>query len=260
MNLFVKDEGRTSGLPLIFIHGFPFSQAMWAPQVEYFRSKYRIVTYDIRGHGSSPVSDGQYTIEYFVDDLLELLDDLKIKKGVLIGLSMGGYIALRTMERFPERVKALVLCDTKSEQDTNQAKINRFRLIKEVKETGSVKFASEFVKTIFAPHTFINNPELIEKVEDIIAHNSPFGIAGTMLALASRTDMTSSLVSIKVPTLIMTGEHDALTPPAIGKAMQQRIPGSEFTIIPNAAHMSNLENQQEFNKRLETFLAKLNSP
>ncbi len=258
MNLFVREEGRTSGLPLIFIHGFPFSHAMWQPQVEYFKNKFRIVAYDVRGHGSSPVSDGQYTIEYFVDDLLQLLDELKIKRAVLVGLSMGGYIALRAVERFPERICALVLCDTKSEQDSNQAKINRFRLIKDVKENGSGKFAREFIKTVFAPLTFINNAELIEKIQDIIARNSPFGLAGTMLALASRTDTTSSLVSIKVPTLIMIGEHDALTPPAAGKAMQQRIPRSEFYIIPNAAHLSNLENPQEFNKRLGDFLVKMN--
>lgn len=254
------DIGISNATPVIFIHGFPFSHKMWTfpgGQVEALASTCRIIAYDVRGHGESEIGDGQYTIELFVDDLLGLLDHLNIVKAVVVGLSMGGYIALRAIERNPDRFRALVLCDTKSDEDSNEAKIKRAASIKAVKLNGPKVFAENFVANVFTPESFNTKPDAIKMIQSIIERTAPISLCGALLALASRTNTTPALSSIAVPTLIMVGEHDALTPPAASQAMNEKIPNSELHIIPNSAHMSNIENPEEFNKHLVAFVQKV---
>ena len=250
-----ESSGNSSGRPVVFIHGFPFSQEMWNPQVLPLSFDYRVITYDIRGHGESDVGDGQYLIEFFVDDFIGLLDHLKVDRAIVVGLSMGGYIALRAIERNPERFRALVLCDTRSEADSNQGKIKRALNVRLVKTEGVRKFAEEFVDTIFTPETFKTKPNTVKSIQEIIEKTSPISIAGTLVALAARTDTTPSLSKIIVPTLILVGEHDALTPVTSAESMHEKIRNSEFHIIPKAAHMSNLENPDEFNQHLVKFFS-----
>ncbi len=252
-----NEYGNPKGIPVVFIHGFPFNSSMWTPQIKSISNNYRAITFDVRGHGESDFGDGQYLIEFFVDDLFGLLDNLKIEKAVLVGLSMGGYIALRAIERNPERVAALVLCDTKSSADSNEAKIKRARQIQIVKSVGIGRFADDFLKAIFSEETFIRLPSIIDMIRNIILKTSPLSVASTLIALAARTDTTQVLPDIKVPTLIMVGEKDTLTTPADALEMKNRIPNSERHIIPNAAHMSNLENTPAFNKHLFDFLEKI---
>jgi 3-oxoadipate enol-lactonase len=251
------DIGKPDALPIVLIHGFPFSHEMWDPQIEALQKRFRVIAYDLRGHGKSGVGDGQYTLEFFVDDLLALLDYLKIGKAVLCGLSMGGYIALRAVERNPERVMGLILADTQAKADSNEAKLKRAAAIKSVKANGVNAYAEAFVKSVFAPQTSTSNIAAVEKIRQIIQSNSSLGICGALLALASRTDTTESLSGIKVPTLILVGEHDALTPPSVSQEMHSKIPNSDIHLIPNAAHMSNLENSEEFNKHILNFLGGL---
>ena len=254
------DIGISTATPVVFIHGFPFSHRMWTfpgGQTEALASTNRVIAYDVRGHGDSEVGDGQYTIELFVDDLIGLLDHLSIARTVAIGLSMGGYIALRAVERHPDRFRGLVLCDTKSEGDSNDAKVKRAASIKAVKASGPRQFAQNFVANVFTPDSFNTRPEAVKAIQSIIERTAPLSLCGTMLALAARTDTTAALAGITVPTLIMVGEHDALTPPAASQAMREKIPQSELHIIPGAAHMSNIENTAEFNKHLSEFLQKL---
>jgi len=251
------ERGLPQGLPIVFIHGFPFNHMMWEPQMKALPNHVRAITYDVRGHGESGVGDGQYTIEFFVDDLIALLDHLVIDRAILCGLSMGGYIALRAIERHLDRVRALVLCDTRSDADPNEGKIKRSATVKSIKTKGVSGFADEFVKLIFAPQTFETNPAAVETIKDSIKANSPLGICGTALALACRTDTTGFLPSITVPTLILVGELDKLTPISASQAMHEKIRDSELQILPHAAHMSNLENSAEFNKYLIEFLNKL---
>ncbi len=251
------ESGPADGPPVVLIHGFPFSQEMWAPQIGDLSKRHRVIAYDVRGHGKSPPGDGQYTLEFFVDDLIGLLDHLKIDRTIVCGLSMGGYIALRAIERNPERIRALVLCDTRSEADSNEAKLKRAAAIKLVRKHGTALFAEGFVNSIFAPETFRSNPDAVAMIKRTIQASPPAGICGTLLALASRTDTTGGLPRIAVPTLILVGDQDALTPPAAAEAMHGKIPRSELRVIPGAGHMSNLENPQEFNKRLLDFLARV---
>lgn len=251
------ERGMPQGLPVVFIHGFPFNHEMWKPQINIMPNNIYVIAYDVRGHGLSDAGDGQFTLELFVDDLIALLDHLHIEKAVLCGLSMGGYIALRTFERHPDRVCGLILSDTKSEPDSDTAKIKRAGTIKAVKAAGVRAFAEDFVKAIFWEKTFERNPSIITFIKNIICENSSKGICGTLLALASRTDTTAALASIHIPTCIIVGEHDTLTPPSDAQTMHTRITGSELHILPQAAHMSNLENTQDFNERIIPFLKKL---
>jgi 3-oxoadipate enol-lactonase len=257
LNIFVTDTGKRDGLPVVLIHGFPFSHKMWQPQIEALAPNFRVVAYDIRGFGQSDVGDGQFLLEFFVDDLVALLDFLKIERAVLCGLSMGGYVALRAAERNPEKIRALVLCDTRAEADSNEAKVKRAAAIRAVKTQGVKIFAENFVKSVLAAQTFSENPRLVEEIRAVIESNSPLGICGALLAMASRTDTTAALPKIGAPTLILVGEHDALTPPAVAKTMRERIPNSEWHVISRAAHVSNLENPQEFNAHLLEFLQKI---
>ncbi len=252
-----ETDGPRTGIPVLFIHGFPFSKAMWKPQVDVLKKDFHVVTYDVRGHGASDVGDGLYSVELFVDDLIGLLDHLRFSKVVVVGLSMGGYIALRAMERNPERFRGLVLCDTRSEADGNEGKIKRAAQAKTVKSEGMKKFAEPFLKVVFYEKTFETNPPAIDMIRAIVEASSPLAVAGTLLALAARTDTTPSLYNIKVPTLILVGQHDALTPPSASFAMKEKIPNAELHVISRAGHMSNLENTEMFNEHLLTFLKKL---
>jgi len=251
------DSGESHLPPLIFIHAFPLSRDMWKAQISALKGRARLICYDIRGFGASAAGDGQQTLEFFVDDLFALMDHLKLVKAALCGLSMGGYIALRAAERTPARISALVLCDTRSEADGNEAKIKRALSIKAVKQGGAAAFAETFVKAVFAPASLAEKPEAVAAAKKIIAETSPLGICGALLALGGRTDTTAALPAIGVPTLILVGEHDALTPPDAARALAKKIAGSELQIIRGAGHMSNLENPTEFNKRLSDFLAGL---
>ncbi len=257
MEIHYVESGDPKGLPVVLIHGFPFSHEMWEPQIEALKARYRVVAYDVRGHGKSAVGDGLYTLEYFVDDLLGLLDLLKVDQAVLCGLSMGGYVALRAAERAPERVRALVLCDTRSEADANQGKILRAGAMRAVADDGVPAFAEGFAKSLFAPATLAAGKPCVEKVKALIRANSPLGIRGTLLALAARTDATAFLPAIKVPTLILVGERDLLTPPALSEAMRKAIPGSRLRVLPEAGHLTNLEQPDAFNAALREFLEAL---
>jgi len=250
----VVEFGDPQGLPVVFLHGFPFSHSMWTPQLQSLPADLRAIAYDLRGLGSSDPGDGQFTLEGHVDDLIALLDFYRLSKVAVVGLSMGGYIALRALQRNPERFCAAVLCDTRSESDSDEVKLKRAAQIKQVKAGGSVSFAEGFLKAVFAPETFAKNPQAISLIRDTITATSPKSIAGTLLALAARTDTSAALPGIAMPTLILVGEKDAVTPPEAARAMHAKIPGSQLQVIPESAHMSNLENPEVFNRRLWEFL------
>jgi pimeloyl-ACP methyl ester carboxylesterase len=170
---------------------------------------------------------------------------------------MGGYIALRAVERNPERILGLILADTQAKADSNEAKLRRAASIKAVKTNGVKAYAEGFVKAAFAAQSFTTKADAVDVIKKIIESNSALGICGALLALATRTDTTEALPNVKVPTLILVGEHDALTPVSGSQEMHDKIPNSEIHVISNAAHMSNLENSQAFNDYVLNFLSRL---
>lgn len=252
--LAVMEVGPDDGLPVVFIHGFPFSHRMWEPQLRALSDDFRLVAYDIRGHGESPVGDGQYTMEFFVDDLIGVLDHLEIERAVGCGLSMGGYVLLRAMERQPGRFRAAVLCDTRSEADTDEGRLKRVAAIRRLRREGREAYAGSFLPGVLAPQTLDARPEVVAAVRAMIEANPVEGMVGAQIAMAARTDTTGALERMEVPTLVVVGEGDELTPPGTAREMARRIPGAGVTVISRAGHLSNLENPEEFNEALRPFL------
>ena len=251
-------SGNNQSRAIIFIHGFPYDHLMWKEQVEEFSKDYLCVSYDIRGLGSSPVGDGQFTVESFVDDLETILDELKLNRPILCGLSMGGYISLRALERMQETFSAVILCDTKSEADNNEGKLKRATGIKRINEEGLAPFAKDFITNCFGDNFKQNRKEELQKIIGKSTQFNPVGVKGCLFAMLSRTDTTTSLSSIKIPTLIICGEQDALTPPPVMRDMFHRISKADFVEIPKAGHMTPIENPQLVNKAIRDFLVKNN--
>lgn len=250
VNIFGKSENK----PIIFIHGFPFDYTMWDNQLKEFQNEYYCIAYDVRGLGESYIGDGQYTMEFYVDDLFSIINELKLEKPILCGLSMGGYIALRAVERNQENFSALILCDTKAEADDNINKLRRSFNINQINTEGVKKFVDNFLPNCFSDLTINENKELYESISNKCYKQNPIGVKGAIIAIMSRTDTSSFLPEIKIPTLILSGSFDKLTPPSLMRNIHEKIPNSEFAIIPRAGHMSPLENPQAVNDLIKGFL------
>ena len=253
LRLYYVDVGDASRPAIVLIHGFPLGSEMWQSQLQALKSSYRVVAYDLRGQGRSDTGDGQFTLEFLVDDLFALLDELKIKNAVLCGLSMGGYIALRAIERQTDRVNGLILCNTKSEADTNEGKMARAAAITAIKTNGVKKFAKSFLRNALSPSS-LSDQRIVRAATKIICRNRPLGLCGTLLALAGRTDTSGFLPKIRVPTLILVGDMDRVTPLECSSQMHSSIEGSELHVISNAGHLSNLESATEFTERMLNYL------
>ena len=247
--------GQNNSKPIIFVHGFPYDHIMWKDQVEEFSKNYLCVSYDIRGLGESPAGEGQFTMESFVDDLENIIDDLKLEKPVLCGLSMGGYISLRAMERMQEKFSALILCDTKSAADDDEGKLKRAAAIKQINSGKFFEFIDSFVLNCFGESFVKNNTTEFREVVDRSKKNSPIGVKGCILAMTGRTDTTESLSKINLPTLVICGSEDKLSPPDVMKAMANKISNSKFVLIEDAGHMTPIEKPAEVNNAIKEFLA-----
>lgn len=250
-------EGNSKNQSIIFIHGFPYDHTMWTAQIDDLSKNYFCVSYDIRGLGDSPVGDGQYTMESFVDDLEIIIAELKLDKPILCGLSMGGYIGLRALERFEDKFSAAILCDTRSEADNNEGKLKRAAAIKRINTEGLAPFARDFITNCFGDYYKQNHKNDLEKLITKSSTLNPLGVKGCLLAMLGRNDTTEYLSKIKIPVLVICGEHDALTPPRVMQSLSEKIKAAEFEIIKNSGHMSPIENPLEVNKAINDFLKKL---
>ena len=255
MKLSVRESGDARGLPVVLLHAFPMSSAMWEPQLEALKA-YRVILPDFRGFGATPLSSPWF-IEHAVDDLFETLTAAGVEKAVLVGLSMGGYVALRAVEKNPSRVKALVLCDTRSEADANENKIKRAAAVDFVRTRGVAPFLEPFLNDALAPKTKAEKPKVVEFLKGVALKSSPDAVMAALAALASRGDMTSALSAIKIPATVFLGSQDKITPLPLAEALRARIPGAELHLIPDAGHFSNAENPVAFNERLVSFLNRL---
>lgn len=252
--LSVNTFGENKSQPLIFVHGFPYDHTMWENQINLLKENYFCVAYDVRGLGKSFVGDGQYTMEFFVDDLFAVISELKLDKPVLCGLSMGGYIALRAVERNQNLFSSLILLDTRPEADDNAGKLKRAAGINQINTEGLEKFAKAFVTNCFSDETPTEQKKMFQSVLTKSYNHDPAGVKGCIIAIMSRTDTTGYLSHIKIPTLVICGSFDKLTPPPVMRSMAEKIPGSEFAIVPRAGHMTPLENPESVNDLISGFL------
>lgn len=247
-------EGNT---PIIFLHGYPFNKTMWQPQLEYLQKFTRVIAIDLRGFGTSKDEDTSLSIGLFADDLIKFMNALCIDKAIICGLSMGGYVALNAVQRFSSRFSALILSDTQCSADTKEAKEKRYKTIDEIMENGVTAFNEGFINSVFYKESLTNKKEAVETVHSMVFSNSKQIIIMGLRALADRSETCSTLHEISIPTLIICGREDALTPLKQSEYMHSIIKGSILRIIDHAGHVSNLEQPQEFNKHLFDFISSM---
>lgn len=250
-----NDDGQDGAPVIIFIHGFPFNKSMWNKQFNALKNNYRVIAYDVRGHGNSDAGKADFSIELFVKDLLNFMDALKIDKTMLCGLSMGGYIALNAIQNYPDRFDALILSDTNCIADTAEVKEKRMKTIASIKKGGVEQFADESIKNLFAPVSFETKNEEIAAVREMIVNTPKQSLYKTLRAFYERKETCSKLQDINVPVLIMVGNEDKITPPAVAQLMHEKIKNSLLFIVEHAGHLSNMENPLEFNNQLEELVS-----
>lgn len=253
----VYDNGNTGKQSIIFLHGYPFNHTMWDAQANFLNDNFRVIRYDLRGLGNSEVGDGQYTMEMMVDDLFYIIDELKVEKPVACGLSMGGYILFRALERNSQVFKGAILCDTHAFADDTAAKLRRQGVIKQINTEGLRSFVNSFLPPLFGHETKTQNPGLIDKWIEICSQNSPIGVKGCQIAMLTRTETFNSLKNINIPVLCFGGNDDVSCPPKVIKEFADQFPNSDFAIVPRAGHMSPIENPEFVNTIIENFLNKL---
>ncbi len=248
------DDLGEGAVPVIFLHGFPFSKSMWQAQLDFLKSSNRVIACDIRGFGNSKDEESVMSMDLFGDDLIQFMDKLNIDKAVVCGLSMGGYIALNVCKRYADRLQALILCDTQCIADTPEGKEKRLKLIDDIAMNGTGNFTEGFIKNVFHKDSLTEKKEIVEELRNVILSNSKQIIMMGLKALAERSETCSSLSEVKIPTLIICGREDQVTTLAQSEFMNQKIEGSILRIIDDAGHVSNLEQADEFNKHLHDFL------
>jgi len=252
------DDLGEGTVPVIFLHGYPFDKTMWRPQIDFLQASNRVIAVDLRGFGGSKDEETSLSIGLFADDLIKFMNALSIDKAMICGLSMGGYIALNAVVRFPSRFEALILCDTQCSADTKEAKEKRYKSIDEINANGTAAFNEAFVKSVFYAGSLLNKKEIVESLRAVVFSNSQHIITTGLRVLADRAEICSSLHEIKIPTLIICGREDALIPLAKAEYMHDTIKDSILKVINHAGHVSNLEQAHEFNKHLCEFITTIN--
>jgi len=244
-----------NGEPVLLIHGFPLCRLMWKPQAEALAlNGFRAILPDLRGFGESGPGDGKCSMETYADDMVTLLDHLGIERAVVGGMSMGGYVLLNLLERYPERVSAACFIVTRAGADDEGGKARRKALAEEVLEGNPGVVAEGFGKILFAEETMREKTELVEVVGRWMDSASTKGLANGLLAMGDRKDYASSLHTLNLPALIVGAAEDKAIPVEHARILERGIKGSVFRIIEGAGHMVNLERPEEFNDALISFL------
>lgn len=249
------DRGR--GPTVLLLHAFPLAGSMWDAQAEALGATHRVVRFDARGFGGSALGSGPLTMERIADDGAALLDHLGIEKAVVGGCSMGGYAAFAFVRRHPERLAGLVLQDTRPGADTEEARKNRAALAAKVLAEGTSAAVEALLPKLVGETTRRERPDLVARLQQQILAASPQGIASALHGLARRADSRETLPTIAVPTLVLVGAEDGLTPPAEAATMAAAIARARLDVIPRAGHLANLENPDAVNAAFRAFLGRL---
>ncbi|HXK09152.1 MAG TPA: alpha/beta fold hydrolase [Vicinamibacteria bacterium] len=252
----IEYEVSGKGPAVLLLHAFPLGLFMWDAQAEALAPTHRVIRFDARGFGGSPVGTGPLTMERIADDGAALLDHLGIERAVVGGCSMGGYAAFAFVRRHPQRLAGLVLQDTRAGADTAEAKANRAALAEKVLADSPKAAVDAFLPKLVGETTHRERPALVAHLEERILGTSPPGIANALRGLAARADSRETLPTISVPTLVLVGAEDALTPPSEGALLAAAIRGARLDVIPRAGHLANLENPGALNEALVAFLAR----
>lgn len=241
-----------SGEAIVFVHAFPLDRTMWRSQLAFFGDRCRCVAVDLRGSGESPVVP-PFTMTQLADDVAALLDHLRIERATIVGTSLGGYVAFALWRRHRERVRGLVLTDTRATADDDAMQERRQQLIALAQQSGTTAVADVQVRSALGKSTRIRHPELVEEVRGTMERASVAGIVGTLEAMLGRPDSTPLLPTIDVPTLVVGGEEDAITGPKVMRALAAAIPGAVLELIPGSGHLPSIERPAAFNAALASW-------
>jgi pimeloyl-ACP methyl ester carboxylesterase len=245
---------RGTGPGLVLLHAYPLDSSMWRDQIGALSDRFRVIAPDLPGFGGSAVAAG-LTIDSVADVVAELLDHLGINERVVVGgVSMGGYIALAFARLYPQRVRALVLADTKADPDDEDARANRDRMIQVATDKGSAAVIDELLPKMLAPGTAERNPDLARFVREIAGGQKAEGIVAALKAMRDRPDARPGLSHVSFPTLVVVGNQDGITPPEKAHELAGQIPNARLVTIPGAGHLSNLENPIAFATAIREFL------
>ncbi|PIQ83407.1 MAG: alpha/beta hydrolase [Candidatus Omnitrophica bacterium CG11_big_fil_rev_8_21_14_0_20_63_9] len=243
-----------SGAPLLLLHAFPLSGAMWRREIPLFAPFLRVIAPDLPGFGRSPRAP-QPSIAAMAQQAAEVLDRLHVQDPVVLaGLSMGGYVAFEFLRQFPRRVRALALWSTKAAADTPEQQQGRFKLIERVRQEGSEALIQATFPKLLGRTAFASQPAVVAEVEQAVRDASPDGVIDALRAMAQRSDSRPLLPSISCPTLVLAGAEDAVIPPQESEAMAQAIRGARFETIPEAGHLLNLERPEAFHECAVTWI------
>lgn len=246
------------GTSVVLLHAFPFNSAMWTPQIEALGDRFRFVAPDLKGFGDSdaPETESEYSMDNYADELKAFVDDIGLGRFVLAGLSMGGYVALAYLRRYPDTVTGLVLADTRAEADPPEGIEKRTNQQKQVSNEGTAGLRDALTGALLSEDTRTNKPDVVTSVQAAM-DNPAAGFIGALEAMKNRIDSTEGLAKISVPTLVIVGENDGITPPDAARKLHEHIGGSELVVIPSAGHISNMEAPEAFNGALAEFLNKV---
>lgn len=242
------DQGN--GPAVLLIHAFPLDHTMWKPQIDHLSGTFRVIAPDIRGFGgSSPAS--AWTIEEMCDDLCEFLDSLNVAACAIVGLSMGGYIALAFYAKYAPRVRQLVLANTRARADNDAEKAARTEMIAALEQGGIAVLPDRMLPRLLKPNP---SAEAARFLRALILRTDPEAAIYAVMAMRDRADASTVLHRITCPTLVIAGEHDGIARIDECRAMAEAVPAGRFVQIPDAGHLSNVENPEAFNRALDSFL------
>ena len=260
--LHAKVTGDASLPPLLLVHGFPLNHTMWQAQIEPLSKLCRVIAPDLPGFGQSKLdmteANRGLDMADYATALGELLDEMKMDQPVILcGFSMGGYILWQFARRYPERVQALVVCDTRADDDSAETIAARQSMAAGIFQSGVEPVVEAMMPKLLAKQTFDSRPEIAEQVAEIIRSTSPEAIAAAQRGMARRPDMQSALASFDWPALVVAGAEDAISPPDVLQAIANSLPQGKFVEIAGAGHMSPLESPDAFNEAVTDFVRSL---
>ncbi|HLI09139.1 MAG TPA: alpha/beta fold hydrolase [Ktedonobacteraceae bacterium] len=259
-NFQIAYDDHGAGQPVIFLHAFPLNRHMWDVDIQSLltegdtRGRFRLVALDWPGFGESDIINTVSTMEEFADIVARLMDTLGMRQAILCGLSMGGYAAFAFLRKYAQRLAGLILADTRPGADTAEARVNRENVAKIALTEGTEAIANMQLPRLISEYTRRHEPQVEMRLRQMINEATPQGIAAASRGMAQRLDSTPLLASIQVPTLVIVGEQDALTPPDVAQACAQRIPNAQLVVIPHAGHVSNMEQSEAFLQAVRAFL------